>query len=43
LINMGAEYLQGHLFSKALAPEMIRSWLRDRELAETPKAHAQAV
>lgn len=43
LIAMGAEYLQGHVFSKALGPEMIRSWLRARELAEAPKAHAFAV
>ena len=43
LIAMGAEYLQGHLFSKALQPEMIHSWLRAREVAESPKAHALAV
>lgn len=43
LIKMGAEYLQGHLFSKALTPQMIRSWLRAREAAEASKVHALAV
>ncbi len=43
LIRMGAEYLQGHLFSKALSPEMTRAWLAAREPTDAPRVHALAV